>query len=106
MTTLDVAGAMRAGDIYSTAVRPRPARGSAPRPLARARWLVTAAQKESRMTTTRRPWGTVHIKRAGALFTACGEPAANWFVFWDYRLVPGAAETCESCGLAWTGDLS
>ena len=56
------------------------------------------------MTAARRPWGKVHVKRSGALFTACGEPAAHWYVFWDYPLSPRAPETCAACGLFWTGD--
>ena len=57
-------------------------------------WVVTAAQKESKLTPTRVPWGTAHVKQLGAMYTACGVPSANWYVFWEQRL---GTNVCRAC---------
>ena len=63
--------------------------------LSDAAWVVTAAQKESRLAPARVPWGTAHVKELGAMYTACGVPSANWYVFWEHRL--GSSSVCRAC---------
>lgn len=60
-------------------------------------WVATAAQKESRRAAARRPWGTVHAKQVGASRTACGLPAANWYIFWDLSWDTAGRDACREC---------
>lgn len=61
-------------------------------------WLVTSPYEVPRAEGRERaPWGVVHLKRNGALLTACGLFAASWKVFWTHRHVPGAPQSCRAC---------
>jgi hypothetical protein len=62
-------------------------------------WLVSArngwrefglAGRPSRW----RPYGVQPARQVGAVVTACGEPAADWEMFWD---MPFPAEPCVTC---------
>jgi hypothetical protein len=45
------------------------------------------------------PFGVGHVRRVGASFTACGEPALDWPIFWDLP-VDDPDNMCSDC--KWT----
>ena len=46
-----------------------------------------------------RPYGLQHARQVGALVTACGEPAADWEMFWDMPFPAEPRITCADCRL-------
>jgi hypothetical protein len=39
----------------------------------------------------------VHVRRDGAAYTACGQPTAGWFVFWDLSVNLDSPAACRDC---------
>jgi hypothetical protein len=74
------------------------------RPTAR-HWYVTAPHRTVRRTRSGAtgakevPFGVGHVRQVGAPFTACGEPALQWPIFWDLSL-DDPDEMCSDC--KWT----
>ncbi|GAA4100474.1 hypothetical protein BJ958_000886 [Nocardioides kongjuensis] len=60
-------------------------------------WVVTAPYRQPRSIDALAPWGDFHLKRQGALWTACGVPANDWHVFWTHTFKPEIPEACLEC---------
>lgn len=43
------------------------------------------------------PFGKAHARQVGSSFTACGQPALGWKLFWDMPFPDSDAETCAEC---------
>jgi hypothetical protein len=65
-------------------------------------WYVTASHRTVRRTrpgatgVKEVPFGVGHVRQVGASFTACGEPALDWPIFWDLS-VDDPDEMCSEC---------
>ncbi|GGO93946.1 hypothetical protein GCM10011584_33830 [Nocardioides phosphati] len=60
-------------------------------------WVVTAPQVMPRTSPVRAPWGLIHVKRNGALQTACGLASASWYSFFETAFEPRSREACPAC---------
>lgn len=61
-------------------------------------WLVTAPYRTpERDSIARTPWGAYHLKKDGALLTACGRYAVAWHVFWGHPVDPRDPDACHAC---------
>jgi hypothetical protein len=65
-------------------------------------WLVSARNGwrdfgPGRRPSKWRPYGVQHARQVGALLTACGEPAADWEMFWDLPFPAEPRLTCSDC---------
>ena len=67
-------------------------------------WLVTTRHRVRVFMAGddagRGPFGTQHAKRAGASFTACGEAALGWELFWTMPFPGDPSRVCEACRAA------
>ena len=43
------------------------------------------------------PKGGTHARRAGTAFTACGLPALEWPIFWEYQFAGSREDACPRC---------
>lgn len=43
------------------------------------------------------PYGVRHARRVGETWTACGEPAVDWKVFWLLPFQPWVSSACTEC---------
>lgn len=43
------------------------------------------------------PYGVRHARRVGETWTACGEPAADWRLFWLLPFQSWASSACAEC---------
>jgi hypothetical protein len=68
-------------------------------------WYVTASHRTARRTgpgasgVKEVPFGVGHVRQVGAAFTACGQPALDWPIFWDLS-VDDPDNMCSDC--KWT----
>jgi queuine/archaeosine tRNA-ribosyltransferase len=58
---------------------------------------VTTPYQQPRYVGRRAPWGPVHVRRDGSAYTACGQPTAGWFVFWDLTVNLDSPVACRAC---------
>lgn len=63
----------------------------------RGAWMVVAPYRQPRCTGELEPWGTVHLRREGALVSACGQPASTWHTFWNHAFEPAGEASCGRC---------
>ncbi len=62
-----------------------------------SRWVVVAPYRQPRSVGGVSPWGTVHVRRDGALLSACGQLASSWHTFWNHAFEPGDDTSCPTC---------
>ena len=63
----------------------------------RGRWVVVAPYRQPRSLGGLSPWGTVHVRKDGALLSACGQPASSWHTFWNHEFEPRGDASCRAC---------
>jgi hypothetical protein len=52
------------------------------------------------------PFGVRHARQVGSGWTACGQPAIDWKLFWDMPFARSTNDNCEACWLAVVGNDS
>lgn len=61
-------------------------------------WFVTARFVDTRHPLGRQPFGTSHARRSGSDYTACGEVAVGWPMFWHLAFADAeASAACRAC---------
>lgn len=43
------------------------------------------------------PFGVRHARQIGFGWTACGQPAIEWKLFWDMPFTRSTNDNCEAC---------
>lgn len=68
------------------------------------KWLVTARNGRFDRTGPGEvrwaPFGVRHARQVGSGWTACGQPAVEWKLFWDMPFTRLTTDTCEACCVA------
>jgi hypothetical protein len=52
------------------------------------------------------PFGVRRARQVGSGWTACGQPAVGWKLFWDMRFTLSTADSCEARRHAVAGNGS
>jgi hypothetical protein len=67
-------------------------------------WRVSSAHRARGTHQPAQPFDTWHARRLGDRYTACGQPAIGWPIFWEVTLAEGRDRTCPDCLTALYGN--